>query len=429
MAKKGKKKRQKNCKLNKIKQHIMQVILLSLIILTVIFFAYQIIRLAIKPTDSFLVARGTISKEESLIGYVIRNEQIVNSAEGQGKLVQIKNEGEKVSVGEAVFRYESENEAELNSQIKALNEEIQRAMEGQTEIFSSDIKALDKQIETKMNGIQNINNIQTIKEHKKDINGYITKKAQISGELSPAGSYISSLIQQRTNIEKSLYNNSTYENSPIGGIVSYRVDGLEEKLKPEDFQNITSEYLNSLNLTTGQIVSTSDTQGKIINNFECYIAVVTNTDEARNAKVGDSIYVRLSDNHVIDASIEHIINEENSVVIILKINQQGKSLLNYIKISLDVIWWEKEGLRVPNTSIIFENGLSYVVRKKSGMLDKILVKIVKENEKHSIVTNYTTEELKNMNYSGAQITAIKKISIYDEILSDPDLEELKKELN
>jgi len=162
MAKKGKKKRQKNCKLNKIKQHIMQVILLSLIILTVIFFAYQIIRLAIKPTDSFLVERGTISKEESLIGYVIRNEQIVNSAEGQGKLVQIKNEGEKVSVGEAVFRYESENEAELNSQIKALNEEIQRAMEGQTEIFSSDIKALDKQIETKMNGIQNINNIQNL---------------------------------------------------------------------------------------------------------------------------------------------------------------------------------------------------------------------------------------------------------------------------
>lgn len=429
MAKKETKKTQKKSKVNKIRQHILQVILLSLIIFTVIFFAYQIIKLAIKPTDSILVEEGTVSKEESLTGYVIRNEQVINSTEGQGKLVQIKNEGERVSIREAVFRYEAPNETELAEQIKTLNEEIQKAMEGQTEIFSSDIKALDKQIETKISGIQGKNNIQTINEYKKDINGYITKKAQISGELSPAGSYISNLIQQRTNIEKSLYSNSTYENAPIGGIISYRVDGLEEKLTPSNFQSVTSEYLNNLNLMTGQIVSTSDTQAKIINNFECYIAIVTNTQEAQNAQVGDKIKIRLSDNQVIDAKIEHINKEQNSVVLILKINKQVESLSNYRKISLDIIWWEKEGLRVPNTSIIYENGLSYVVRTKSTVLDKILVKIVKENEDYSIVTNYTTEELKNMNYTGEQITSMKKISIYDAILLDPDLEELSKELN
>ncbi len=426
MAKKQNKTRVKK---NKLRQHIIQVLLLSLIIFTIIFFIYQIIKLAINPTDSFLVEEGKISKEESLIGYVIRDEKVIKSESQQSNLIKIKNEGEKVAVGEAVFRYESANEQELNNRINELNVEIEKAMEGQTEIFSSDIKALDKQIESKISELQDKNNMQTLKEYKKDINSYITKKAKISGELSPAGSYISNLIQERTQIEYEIYNNSQYENAPIGGIISYRVDGLEEVLTPDNFEVLTYEYLEGLGLTTGQIVTTSDKEGKIINNFECYIAVVTNTEEANNAEVGDKIYVRLSGNQVIDAEIAYIKEAEKDVIIVLKINQGVENLSNYRKISLDIIWWEKEGLRVPNSSIIYENGLSYVIRTKNGMLNKILVKILKENDKYSIITNYKTEELKSIGYSGEQINTMKKISIYDEILSDPDIEEISKQLD
>lgn len=360
-----KKDMKKNIKTNKIKQHVVQVTLLSLIILGIIFFAYQIIRLAINPTDSFLVEQGKIAQEESLIGYVIRNEKIVESPEKQNKLVQIKNEGERVSVGEDVFRYEATNEQELNEKIKKLNNEIQTAMEGQIKIPSSDIKALENQIGTKINGIQNKNNIQEIKEYKKDINVYITKKAKISGELSPSGSYINNLINQRIDIENQLKNNSKYENAPIGGIVSYRVDGLEETLTPQNFESINTEMLTDLDLTTGQIVTTSEKTGKIINNFECYIAISTNTNEAKNAEVGDKAKIRLSTNQEIPVKIEYIKEEEKGRLIILKITQGVEYLTNYRKVSLDLIWWEKEGLRVPNSSIIYENGLSYVIRTKA----------------------------------------------------------------
>ena len=114
----------KNAQINKIKQHVIQVILLSLIIFAIIFFIYQIARLAINPTDSFLVEYGKVSQEESLIGYVIRDEKLVQTPGNENKLVQIKNEGDRVSVGEAVFRYEATNEQELNEQIEALNNEI-----------------------------------------------------------------------------------------------------------------------------------------------------------------------------------------------------------------------------------------------------------------------------------------------------------------
>lgn len=355
----------KNAQINKIKQHVIQVILLSLIIFAIIFFIYQIARLAINPTDSFLVEYGKVSQEESLIGYVIRDEKLVQTPGNENKLVQIKNEGDRVSVGEAVFRYEATNEQELNEQIEALNNEIQTAMEGQIEIPSSDIKALENQIATKIEGIQNKNNIQEIKEYKTDINGYITKKAKISGELSPSGSYINNLINERTNIENQLKSSSQYENAPIGGIVSYRVDGLEETLTPQNFESLSTEMLTNLDLITGQIVTTSEETGKIINNFECYIAVSTNTNEAKNASVGDNAKIRLSTNEEIPVEIEYIKDEGDTRLIVLKMTQGIEYLTNYRKISLEIIWWEREGLRVPNSSIIYENGLSYVIRTKS----------------------------------------------------------------
>ncbi len=367
----SKNKKRKTTTISKIKQHIIQVTLLSLIIFAVIFCIYKIIKLLINPTESFLIEQGIIEQSESVTGYVIREEQVIKtSSSEQEKLVQIKNEGERISVGEEIFRYEVKNEQELNEKIRELNNQIQKAMEGQIEIPSSDIRALDKQIESKINGIQKNNNIQEIKEYKTDINLYITKKAKISGELSPAGSYINNLINQRIEIENQLKNNSKYEKAPSSGIVSYRVDGLEEKLTFQNLDSITSEMLENLHLITGQIVTTSTKEGKIIDNFECYIAVSTKSDEAKKAKIGDNVKLKLATNKEIPAEVARIKEEKDGRLVIFKINQGVEYLTGYRKISLDIIWWKEQGLRVPNSSIIYENGLSYIIRIKSRRTKK-----------------------------------------------------------
>ena len=367
----SKNKKRKTTTISKIKQHIIQVTLLSLIIFAVIFCIYKIIKLLINPTESFLIEQGIIEQSESVTGYVIREEQVIKtSSSEQEKLVQIKNEGERISVGEEIFRYEAKNEQELNEKIRELNNQIQKAMEGQIEIPSSDIRALDKQIESKINGIQKNNNIQEIKEYKTDINLYITKKAKISGELSPAGSYINNLINQRIEIENQLKNNSKYEKAPSSGIVSYRVDGLEEKLTFQNLDSITSEMLEDLHLITGQIVTTSTKEGKIIDNFECYIAISTKSDEAKKAKIGDNVKLKLATNKEIPAEVAKIKEEKDGRLVIFKINQSVEYLTGYRKISLDIIWWKEQGLRVPNSSIIYENGLSYIIRIKSRRTKK-----------------------------------------------------------
>lgn len=71
----------------------------------------------------------------------------------------------------------------------------------------------------------------------------------------------------------------------MSGVVSYRVDNLEEVLTINNFENLNKEMLENLNLKTGQVVATSNEYGKIINNYECYIATILKSKEAKEATI------------------------------------------------------------------------------------------------------------------------------------------------
>ena len=301
-----------------------------------------------------------------------------------------------------------------------------RLCSGQTDLFSADINAIDNQIDTKISGLKEKNNIQEITENKKDINTYTTKKSKIAGELSESGTYIKELIQEREQYENKLKENSEYIKAPISGVVSYRVDNLEEVLTPNSFDELNKEMLNKLDVKTGQIVSTSSEMGKVINNYECYICAIVKSKEAKEAKIGNKVLLRLSTQEEIKATIEYLkVEDDESVLIVLKTNDAVEELINYRKISFDIIWWKYNGLKIPKSAIIYDNGLSYVVRNRAGYYSKILIEILKESDKYCIITNYDYEELKNMGYSSAEINNMKEISIYDEVLINPRLEDIK----
>ena len=136
--------------------------------------------------------------------------------------------------------------------------------------------------------------------------------------------------------------------------------------------------------------------------------------------------IRLSNNAEISAEITSISQEnENEVLLILKVNEQIEELINYRKISFDLIWWDETGLKIPNEAIVEIDGLKYVVRNRAGYLNKILVNVTKQGEDYSIVQPYTTEELKELGFSNEEINSYRKISLYDEIILNPDLSKVE----
>lgn len=395
------------------------VLILALVF---IYAVYLVAKLVQNPTNTFMVTNGKISQEESDIGYIIREETVVKGQNYKNGMVKIKNEGEKVAKGDSVFRYYSSGEEELKNKIAELDVEIQSLMQNEKSSFPSDVKLLESQIEKELDSIYGVNNAQKIQEYKKNINSYITKKAKIS---SPSNSRLKELLSQREEYENRLTSDSENVNAPESGIVSYRVDGLESVLTTEDFTKFNKSFLQDLKLKTGQTVASSEEVGKIINNYQCYIVFNSNTNEAKSSKVGDTIKIRVQNSDTVKASVENIIDEDDgSKTITVKITNDVEKLIAYRKISFDIIWWDAEGFRIPNEAIKEENGLSYVVRNRNGYYNKMLVKILKQNDEYCIVRQYKTEELEELGFTSSQIYSMRNIALYDEIVLNPTDEQM-----
>lgn len=411
---KTKKQRQKK-KINLIKILVAVIVGIALL-LYVAFTIYSLIR---QPTNTFIVENGSISFEEDTDGYIIREETIIQDENNKNGFEKIKNEGEKVAKNSPVFRYYSKNESSLVQKISDLDVQIQQALEQEPTVFSSDVALLEKEIKSKLDEVYKLNDIEQLNTLKNNINTDIINKAKIAGDLSPAGSYIKKLIDQRNSYENELNSNSEYIDSPVGGMVSYKIDGYESLLDIKNISKLDENTLSEVNIKTGQLIGSSDQEAKIVNNFYCYIAVVLNSEQAKNINVGDTVNIQFLKSSEVQATVyETLKQQDGSKILVFKITKGVEDLISYRKVSVSIIWWSLTGLKVPNSAILKENGLNYVIRNMTGYKDKILVKILKQNDNYTIIDNYSSEELKNLGESALDIGSAK-INLYDEILLNP----------
>lgn len=396
------------------------VVLISAIII-IAYICWAIYLLIVHPTDVYIINQGTISQEDETVGYIIRNEQVQKSENSTNGIYAIVSEGQKVAINEPIFRYYSNSEKDITAQMNDLNYKTQNLLEQENSDnnnnsnTSADIKAIESQIEAKISNLNTLNNYQEINEYKKNIDTLISKKIKFIGDITE-NKEIKNLVKERNELENKLKKGSEYQKAPMSGIVSYRVDGLESTLSPDNFNAINEQYLESLDLKTNQIISASNECGKIIDNFKCYIAVTMNSKEAMEAKTNDTVKIRIANTEEESAKIVQINEESGKRTIIFQINKMNDVLINHRKISVDVIWWDVSGLKVPNQALIQENGLYYVTRNKAGVQAKILVKVKKQADKYSIIEAYKNEELQELGYSAQDIRNYKKISNYDEVV-------------
>lgn len=388
------------------------------IIIAVIVCIYLIallIKLIKKPTETFVVEKGKIYQEEFAEGYIIRDETIVNKENTNDEIVPIKSEGEKVAKGESIYRYCISNESEINDKIEQIDLEIQNNLSNDDTYFSTDVKLINNQIDKKLDEVCESNSLKKINQNKTEISTYLTKKMKIKAENSN-NETLKNLINERNSYENQLNSNSKYITADRSGVISYRIDGLESSLKNGDFSYLNEQYLKSLDIQTGQIIALSSTSSKIVDNFQCNIVCILDSDEARNSEVGKSIKLRLQNSEEVPAKIVYKANEKNNkVLLVFEINDDVSELIKYRKTSFDVIWWSDSGLKIPNSAIKYDGNIAYVIRNRSGLKEKILVKILRSNDKYSIVENYSYAELKEAGYDTSGISNKKSISIFDQI--------------
>ena len=365
-----------------------------------------------KPTATFVVEDGKIYKDEYTSGIIIREENLIDIPNSEDGIVAIKTEGDKVGKGESIYRYCIENEEDINAQISEVDKEIHNNINADDEFFSADIKTVNSQIDTKLDNLYECDDLQKINQGKSEIDSYLTKKIKIRAKDSD-DSTLKGLLAKREALENQLKEKSSYVKAEKSGVVSYRVDGLENSINIDE---LNEDKLNNINAETGKIIASSKDSGKIVNNFKCNIACLLDSEEARNCEVGKSIKLRLQDSQEVPAKI---VKKEGQAsgkqLLVFEITNSVADLIKYRKINFDVIWWSYSGLKIPNSAIKYEGNFAYVIRNRAGLKEKIIVKVLRSNDKYSIVENYTYAGLKEAGYDMSTLSNRKTISIYDQI--------------
>lgn len=413
-------KSKKNNKKNKIKYFIFGIIVIFIIVYSL----KMIIEFSKNSKKTIMIKEGTISKEETDTVLIVRDETIISGENTDNEMEQIVDEGQKVAKGEIIFRYYSDNSKDIENQISDIDKKIQKSMEENKPVgFSADTKLLDTQIQDKLVTLKDINEIQKIKESKKELGNLIAKKAKLIGDMNTSNSELRELINQKEQLEKNLTLYAEYVKSPRSGIVSYRVDGLEDKIKIENLETYNKEYVEKLNLKANQIVPLSEKSGKLINNFECYFVTTSKSKEAQDSKIGDILTITLPNDSKVKGTITNKIAEtKDDTTLTIKFSEGIKDLSQYRITNIDITWWDETGYKIPNSCIIHQGNLDYVIRTKGGVNEKVIVKVKKKSDDYSIVSNYSTSELKNIEIDkNVKTTSI----LYDEILLNPTMEQLK----
>ena len=236
------------------------------------------------------------------------------------------------------------------------------------------------------------------------------------GELSPSGSYINQLINERNKYEKELNQSTDYIKTNLSGVVSTRIDDFENVLTTDAIENITYSELKDMKLRTDEIVPNSTKSIKIVDNYYCYIVVHITDEHKDNIQVGDTVQIRLNygNTEKTKAEIVSIKDEGEGKTIVLKITKNVEDLINYRKISVDIIWWEEQGLKIPNAAVVGQGNNATVTLLKYGLEYTVRVKIQAQNDDYSIITDLSSSDLEELNLSSADVK--RSISIYDELV-------------
>ncbi|MDR3304568.1 MAG: hypothetical protein LBS85_00845, partial [Clostridiales Family XIII bacterium] len=228
--------------------------------------------------------------------------------------------------------------------------------------------------------------------------------------------------------------------APVTAIVSYYADGYEKRFTPENIQSLRRSVMETLPAEstdlTREWVRAGEPVYKITDNNLWYLVFWVQADEAGEAaysepvtndageetapaaliavgdyKIGADVTLDLETTRV-TAAVKSITRQGGEWYIVLSSDMYYKDLVKYRKKDVTIVFAEYSGAVVSEKAISSRDGQAGVyVRQQSGTFKWVPVNI--------LLTTGGKHLISETIYYDAKGQAVRTISYYDEIMSDP----------
>ena len=180
---------------SKIKKIEKKYIFITLVILLFVV-GFIVYKFVFNEKVQYTVVSGYVEKVSENQGLVILDEEVVNT-QNDSAIIPIIEEGKRASKDEVVAKYKNAEYDEYLNKINDMDKQIETLIKDLPVSYSSDVSAIDQEISKLSVESMKITSYIKMQEYKKQIDELSKKKVTLLSELSPSGSKIRELTEQR----------------------------------------------------------------------------------------------------------------------------------------------------------------------------------------------------------------------------------------
>ncbi len=366
-------------------------VLVALVLLIYVGFqAYQIINttIEVETVNSYKVY-DTVDVE----GITIRNETVI-SQKVDGYIFYTTADGGRVAKDGTIAQiYPTENDALMQQQLDLLDREIAdlKAINDQGTSNRANLSSINKQLnETWLSLIRasQESSYTQLQDIQTRLLSLLNKQQITIGKVDDFTDQLAALNQERESLAGSFTSSTAQISSPVAGYFVSRADGYESVLTVDHVLDLSPEEIENAMNAAPAIPENS--VGKVVGDYEWYMACVVPVEQAAEMKQGAQLTLRLPfvTNQTIPVEVMATNrNKEGKVAVIFKCANMSQELSSIRREQVQIQIKEYSGLRVPDSALQFndqqETGV-YVRVGNALTFKKVKVLYHSENDRYSI---------------------------------------------
>lgn len=367
-----------------------KAIKIIVVLFVIVFFVHQIYSSLFKPivTQSADYYEHTEGMEIS--AYIIRNEKTV-SANSDNVLHFVVGDGSRVAKNGTIAQiYNNKNASVTVTKIENLKSQIAdiEDLQAYNDQKAADLELITNRVSSSVNDLiysaahGNYNNMsEPLKNYLLSIN----RQQMITGEQTDFNEQIESLKAELSSLSQDLP-------TPIDNITAHEsgyfissIDGYENVLSADNLDAVTPEFLKKLSSEKKD----SNVIGKIVSDYEWYIAAKVTLNDSLKYKIGDKLTIKtmLKSTPELSVTVKQInMSEDNkSAVVIYACQQMNSEIASMRTGTMTVVNSVHKGLKIPRKALRVSNSQTGVYVLSGITLEFVAVNVIFSNDNYDFI--------------------------------------------
>lgn len=384
-----------------------KAIKIIVVIFALVFIFHQLYSSLFKPIVTQSAEYFEYSDGIEITGYIIRNEKIV-TADSNSTLHFLVGDGLRVSKNGVIAEiYDSKNASVTVTKIESLKKQIAdiEDLKAYNNQNAADLDLITNRVKSSIddmiyNGAHG--NYHDMPDY---FNYYllsINRQQMLTGEQTDFSAQLASLNAELESLNQSLPVSTGNIKAEQSGYFISSIDGYENILSVDNLDAVTPEFLKSLKPQE----KTDNAIGKIVSDYEWYIAAKVSLNDSLKYKVGDSLVIStgLKSSPTLSVNVKQInISDDSDSAVVIYSCQQMNSEIAYMRTgSMTVVNSTYKGLKLPKKSLRVLDGQTGVYVLSGITLEFVPVNVVFSNDDFIICEQQTSVD--------------KVLRLYDEVV-------------